>query len=76
MNLAILFAIAAVLVLVAFLLARRSRPDALGDFQRQIDALSPQARKSVVDQVHQLEQTEPNEPADVNPEETENPNGS
>jgi hypothetical protein len=76
MNLAILIAIAAVLVLLVIALARRSRPDALGDFQRQINALSPEARRSVVDQVHQLEQPESEGPAETNFEETENPDGS
>jgi hypothetical protein len=71
MSLAILIAIAVVLVLAVVILARRARSDAVGDFQRQINALSPEARRPVVDQVHQLEETadgsndtDPTEPRD------------
>lgn len=46
---------AAVVVLVAlgWLLSRRSRhADGVDSFRRQIDALSPQARRSTVEQLH------------------------
>jgi hypothetical protein len=76
MNLAILIAIAAVLLLLVVLLARRSRPDTVGDFRRQIDALSSQARRSTVDQVQGFEHSVVDEPADEKSEEQENPDGS
>lgn len=41
---------------VLFLLSRRGTPDGVASFQRQIDALSPEARRPVVDQVQQLEE--------------------
>ncbi|MET0143257.1 MAG: hypothetical protein ABW328_00485 [Ilumatobacteraceae bacterium] len=47
------------LVLIAVVVAavrRRRTPDGVATFQRQIDALSPEARRPVVDQVQQLEQ--------------------
>jgi archaellum component FlaG (FlaF/FlaG flagellin family) len=55
---ALVIAIVAVLV-VAFvagvLLARRSRrADGVASFRRQIDALSPEARRPVVDEVQRL----------------------
>jgi Sec-independent protein translocase protein TatA len=71
MSLAILIAIAVILIVAVVVLARRARPDAVGDFQRQINALSPEARRPVVDQVHRLEETadegndtDPTEPRD------------
>jgi hypothetical protein len=59
--------VASLLLLVLVMLARRSRPDTAGDFRRQIDALSSESRRSVVDQVHGLEDedessSEPPEP--------------
>jgi len=52
--------VAAVLVVVAVVVAvvraRRSRhSDGVATFRRQIDALSPEARRPVVDRVQQLE---------------------
>ncbi len=35
--------------IVLFVLSRRRAPDGVTSFQRQIDALSPEARRSVVD---------------------------
>jgi HAMP domain-containing protein len=56
---AVLIAIAVVIVLavvVAVLRARRSRhSDGVATFRRQIDALSPEARRPVIDRVQQLE---------------------
>lgn len=44
------------LVLVAVLRSRRrSRADGVATFRRQIDALSPEARRPVVDRVQRLE---------------------
>ena len=51
--------VAAVAIVVAVIVAalRRSRaPDGVASFRRQIDALSPEARRPVVDQVQQLEE--------------------
>ena len=39
----------------AVVVSRRRRPDGVAAFQRHIDALSPEARRPVVDQVQQLE---------------------
>jgi hypothetical protein len=51
---AVLFALAVVIVVVR---ARRSRhSDGVATFRRQIDALSPEARRPVVDRVQQLEE--------------------
>jgi hypothetical protein len=41
--------------IVLFVLSRRRTPDPVTSFQRQIDALSPEARRSVVDRVQQIE---------------------
>jgi HAMP domain-containing protein len=44
-------------VVVAVVRARRSRhSDGVATFRRQIDALSPEARRPVVDRVQQLEE--------------------
>jgi len=37
--------------------SRRRAPDGVASFQRQIDALSPEARRSVVDRVQELDDT-------------------
>jgi hypothetical protein len=50
-----LVVVAAMLILVVVMLARRSRPDTAGDFRRQINALSSEARRPVVEQVYNLE---------------------
>jgi hypothetical protein len=51
---AVLVALAVVIVVVR---ARRSRhSDGVATFRRQIDALSPEARRPVVDRVQQLEE--------------------
>jgi hypothetical protein len=44
---------------VMFVLSRRRAPDGVTSFQRQIDALSPEARRSVVDRVQRLEEGSP-----------------
>jgi hypothetical protein len=41
--------------LVVLLRSSRRSPDGVATFQRQIDALSPQARRRVIDRVQQLE---------------------
>jgi hypothetical protein len=55
MNYLALAVITALLMLVVLLLARRTRSDTAGDFRRQINALSSESRRSVVDQVQNLE---------------------
>lgn len=54
---AVLIAVAAVVIVVvaAILVRRARRPDGVTTFQRQIDALSPQARRQVVDKVQQMD---------------------
>jgi flagellar biosynthesis/type III secretory pathway M-ring protein FliF/YscJ len=44
-----------VVAIVAALVVRARRPDTVEVFQRQIDALSPEARKPVVEQIQQLD---------------------
>lgn len=65
--------VAAVLVLGGWLLSRRRRAnDGVDTFRRQIDALSPEARRPVVDQVQSVsvrnddtdDQTKPSDAAD------------
>jgi len=49
-------AVVVVAIVVAVARARRSRhSDGVATFRRQIDALSPEARRPVVDKVQQLE---------------------
>ena len=60
---AVVVVIIAVVVVVAIVLAlvlRSRRPDTVAVFQRQIDALSPEARKPTVEKLHQLD--EPDRP--------------
>jgi hypothetical protein len=45
-----------VVALVAAFVVRARRPDTVEVFQRQIDALSPEARKPVVEQIEQLDE--------------------
>ncbi len=56
--LVVLGALVALVVVLAVVAAVRRRrvPDGVATFRRQIDALSPEARRPVVDQVQQLEQ--------------------
>lgn len=52
----VLIAVVAVILLIAVIvLVRRREPDTLDSFRRQIDALSPEARRPVVDQVQQID---------------------
>lgn len=52
--------IAVVAVIVVLLVRRRRANDAVDSFRRGLDALSPEARRPVVDQVQH--HTEPDEP--------------
>lgn len=57
MPVAILAAIAVVILIIVVVVVRRRRrpPDTVASFRRQIDALSPEARRGVVDQVQRIE---------------------
>ena len=61
----IVVAVVVVAIIVALVLRSR-RPDTVEVFQRQIDALSPEARKPVVEKLQQLDERadeeEPEEP--------------
>ena len=50
------FAAVVVVVVVVTLVARSRRPDGVATFRRQIDALSPEARRPVVDEVQRLDE--------------------
>jgi hypothetical protein len=55
----VVIAVVAALIVIAVVIvvARRRRPvDGVASFRRQIDALSPEARRPVVDRVHALEE--------------------
>jgi hypothetical protein len=55
-NIAVgIVAIVAVAVVLGLALRRRSSNDGVDSFRRQIDALSPEARKPTVDQVKSAE---------------------
>jgi len=60
-TLAIVIAVAAVamVALVAIVARRRRTPDTVDAFRRQIDALSPEARRPVVDRVQELDTKRP-----------------
>jgi hypothetical protein len=51
----VVLAVVVVVGVGVMLASRRKRPDGVAAFQRHIDALSPEARRPVVDQVQQLE---------------------
>ena len=52
----VIAAVAVAVIVVALIVARRRRhPDGVAQFRRQIDALSPEARRPVVNRVQQLE---------------------
>ncbi|MEM8621462.1 MAG: hypothetical protein AAGF73_17255 [Actinomycetota bacterium] len=60
----------AVVLLVAWLLGRRRTPDGVDSFRRQIDALSPEARRPTIDKIKPP--AEGDDPLDTNhPEENE-----
>ncbi len=51
-----------VVVLVVLVVRRARRPDGVATFQRQIDALSPEARRQVVDEVQRLDEEKKGHP--------------
>ena len=76
MTVAVVAAVAALVLVVIVLVVRRRRsPDTVASFQRQIDALSSEARRPVVDQVTQLERDDDVAPA-ADDDEAEPPRGS
>lgn len=75
--------IAAVLVIVALALTVRSRRsrDTVDSFRRGLDALSPEARRPVVDQVQRVNRPEDEAPdqaerADADEDEPDDPGGA
>lgn len=59
----LLAALVVVALVVLGLVARSRRSgDAVADFRRQIDALSPEARRGVTDRVRRIEQQSATEP--------------
>ena len=56
--------VALVVALIVTALRRSRDPDGVASFRRQIDALSPEARRPVVDQVQQLEEDDGQPPRD------------
>lgn len=52
---AVIIAVAAAVLLVVAVVRRREPPDGVEGFRRQIDALSPEARRPVVDRVQELD---------------------
>ncbi len=66
----VLVVVAALLVVVivgAVVARRRRQRDGVATFRRQIDALSPQARRPVVDEVQRLEDQAAKAPEDEEP---------
>lgn len=65
----IIIAVAVVAIAVILVSRRRRRADGVDSFRRQIDALSPEARRPVVDQVQSVAETgnvdQGDEPADT-----------
>ena len=58
MELVLIAVVAVVLVAAVIVIVRRREPDTVDSFRRQIDALSPEARRPVVDQVQQIDETD------------------
>ena len=66
MTVVIVVIIIVVVVAIAGVVLSRRRHDGVDSFRRQIDALSPEARRPVVDQVqHAADSNEPDTPADA-----------
>ena len=62
---AIVVVIVVVAVLIGFSLRKRSRSDGVDSFRRQIDALSPEARRPTVDRVKSAERPETDDVVDA-----------
>ena len=65
MTIVVVAVVVAVVALV-FVVVTRSRrsSDGVDSFRRQIDALSPEARRTVVDQVQNAAERDPDDPDD------------
>jgi hypothetical protein len=64
-TVAIIVVAALVVIALVVIVVRRRRPsDGVAMFQRQIDALSPEARRPVVDKVQALEEDDDDEPGE------------
>lgn len=63
----IIVVIIVVAVLLGLTLRNRGADDGVDSFRRQIDALSPEARKPTVDQVKSAERSDPDEADDNGP---------
>lgn len=61
MVVVVIIAAVLVIVVIAVILARRRRPDPVDSFRRQIDALSPEARRPTIDQVKAVDDDEQDE---------------
>jgi hypothetical protein len=68
--------IVVVAVVVGLALRSRSSDDGVDSFRRQIDALSPEARKPTVDQVKSAERSDPHEAIDDDVDGSGGPNGT
>ncbi|MEM9514668.1 MAG: hypothetical protein AAGA42_07380 [Actinomycetota bacterium] len=51
MLVAVIVVVVLVALVVAWLIARRRTPDGVDSFRRQIDALSPEARRPTIDKI-------------------------
>ena len=77
MLVAVVAVVAALLVIGAVIMYRLTRSnDAVESFRRQIDALSPEARRNVVDQVNRIDDatTEPPDTDSADP--ADDPDGT
>lgn len=75
----VLVVVAIIVVVAIVIIVRRREPDTLDSFRRQIDALSPEARRPVVDQVQRLEGADPEpdgDPTTSDREDGENERGA
>ena len=59
----IVVVVLAVVAVVAFALRRRRSADPVDSFRRQIDALSPEARRPTIKQIKPDDESGPEEPA-------------
>ena len=57
MTVILVVCVAALVFVVGIAIRSRRSADAVADFRRQIDALSPQARRDVADQVRRINES-------------------
>ena len=76
MTVAIVVAIVVVIVVIGYVVSRR-RSDPVDSFRRQIDALSPEARRPTIHRVKAAEDEEPDaEPDDGSTDDEEDTDGT